>query len=384
MATRFDPFQEMDRMLSSLLSAERASATMPMDLYRSGDNYVLHIDLPGADPGTIDVNVEDRTLTIRAERWPIAGAFVIARGSKTEALVVTATIEDGEHQGRGEGVPYPRYGETVEGATAEIESVREAVEAGADRAALQALLPPGAARNAVDCALWDLDAKLAGVRAWTLAGFQRLDPVKTTYTLSLASPEAMAEQARTVARRPILKLKIGGPDDLGRVEAVRAAAPKTRLVVDANEGLGFDNLVRIAPDLERLGVKMIEQPLKAGEDEALDGYVCPVPLCADESFHTGADFEELAGRYQAVNIKLDKTGGLTEALACRREADARGLMVMAGCMVSTSLAMAPALLIAQGAEVVDLDGPLLLAKDREPGLNYLGSMIEPPPAALWG
>jgi L-alanine-DL-glutamate epimerase-like enolase superfamily enzyme len=325
-----------------------------------------------------------RRLTVAAERWPIAGAFVIARGAKTEALVVTVTLHDGDAVGRGEGVPYPRYGETSEGVIAVIESVREAVEAGADRTALGARLPAGAARNAIDCALWDLEAKLAGKRAWSLAGLERLAPVETAFTLSLGTPEVMAEQARAARARPLLKLKIGGPDDLDRVEAVRAAAPRTRLVVDANEGLSFDDLVRLAPDLARLGVRMIEQPLKAGEDGALAGYDCPVPLCADESFHTGADLAAVADLYQAVNIKLDKTGGLTEALACRGEADARGLKVMAGCMVSTSLAMAPALLIAQGAEVADLDGPLLLARDREPGLRYLGSMIEPPPAALWG
>ncbi len=323
-------------------------------------------------------------LTAREERWPIAGAFVISRGSKTEARVIVVELDDGRHVGRGEATPYPRYGETVEGCLTEIETTRDAIETGIDRLALEALLPPGAARNALDCALWDLEAKRAGVRAWTLLGRERLDPVKTCYTLSLAPPEEMAEAARTVARRPILKLKIGSADHIDRVQAVREAAPKTRLVVDANEALDFEGLRRLAPELAKLGVMLIEQPLKAGEDEALEGYSSPVPLCADESIHTRLELDACARRYQSINIKLDKTGGLTEALALHAAAREQGLEIMTGCMVATSLAMAPALIIAQGAEVVDLDGPLLLARDREPGLVYLGSMIEPPPAELWG
>jgi L-alanine-DL-glutamate epimerase-like enolase superfamily enzyme len=272
----------------------------------------------------------------------------------------------------------------VEGVLDQIEAVRGAVEGGLDRAALQAALPPGAARNALDCALWDLEAKRAGLRAFTLAGLARLDPVKTCYTLSLDEPDAMAAAARAAARRPMLKLKIGGGDDLDRVQAVREAAPKTRLVVDANEALSLEDLRRLAPEFGKLGVQLIEQPLKAGEDEELEGYDSPVPLCADESLHTRAELAACAKRYDAINIKLDKAGGLTEALALKREAQALGVDIMAGCMVATSLAMAPALLIAQGASVVDLDGPLLLAKDREPGLRFIGSMIEPPEAPLWG
>ncbi len=325
-----------------------------------------------------------RRLQILGERWPIAGVFTIARGSKTEAQVVTVSVGDGEHLGRGEGTPYARYDETTETVIAQIEALRDRIEAGADRAALADLMPPGAARNALDCALWDLQAKQEGVRAWALAGLAGPLAVETAFTLSLGSPQVMGEQAFAARERPLLKLKIGGPDDLDRVEAVRVAAPDSRLIVDANEGLSFDDLVRLAPELSRLGVRLIEQPLKVGEDAALAGYDCPVALCADESFHTADDFDAVAHLYQAVNIKLDKTGGLTEALACRAQADRRGLKVMAGCMVSTSLAMAPALLVAQGAEVVDLDGPLLLARDREPGLIYRGSMVEPAPAALWG
>jgi len=323
-------------------------------------------------------------LTARAENWPLAEAFVISRGSKTEAEVVVAEISDQSHRGRGEAVPYARYGETVAGVLAQIDSVRPAIEGGAGRRELQGLLPPGAARNAVDCALWDLEAKQGGVRAWTLAGRPRLDPVKTCFTISLGTPEEMAKAAQANAGRPMLKLKIAGADDLGAVAAVRAAAPRSRLILDANEALDFETLRRLAPELARLRVKLLEQPLPAGQDEALEGYDSPVPLCADESLHTRAELAACAARYAVVNIKLDKTGGLTEALALAEAARARGLEIMAGCMVATSLAMAPAMIVAQGAEFVDLDGPLLMARDRQPGLEFTGSLIEPPAAALWG
>jgi L-alanine-DL-glutamate epimerase-like enolase superfamily enzyme len=323
-------------------------------------------------------------LTVREERWPLARAFAISRGVKTEACVVVVELRQGDATGRGECVPYPRYGESVQSVMAEIEALRGVIETGTDRQALQSLAPPGAARNAVDCAFWDLEAKMSGKRAWEVAGRPRLDPVKTCYTISLGPPEQMAEAAREAARRPILKLKIGGPDDLARVEAVRAAAPKTRLVVDANEGLSFADLRRLAPDLARLGVMLIEQPLKAGQDQELEGFDSPVPLCADESLHNPSDLEACVGRYACVNIKLDKTGGLTQALDLADRARKAGLDIMAGCMVGTSLGMAPALIIAQGAAVVDLDGPLLLAHDRSPGLRYDGSLIYPPEPALWG
>jgi L-Ala-D/L-Glu epimerase len=324
------------------------------------------------------------TLGAEVERWPLAEAFIIARGSKSEAEVVVAEIRDGAHRGRGEAVPYARYGETVAGVLDQIEAVRGRIEAGAGRAELQGLMPPGAARNALDCALWDLEAKRAGVRAWTLAGRARLDPVKTCFTISLRSPEAMAQAARINARRPMLKVKIGGPDDLEAVEAVRKAAPRSRLIVDANEALSFETLRRLAPELARLGVLVLEQPLPAGEDAVLEGYDSPLPLCADESLHTRAELADCARRYGLVNIKLDKAGGLTEALALAAEARASGLSLMIGCMVATSLAMAPALILAQGAEVVDLDGPLLMARDRKPGLRITGSLIEAPPPELWG
>jgi L-alanine-DL-glutamate epimerase-like enolase superfamily enzyme len=325
-----------------------------------------------------------RSLTVRDERWPLAAAFVIARGAKTEAHVIVVEIAEAGRIGRGEAVPYARYGENVEGEMARVESIRTALECGLTRQALQSLLPAGAARNAIDCALWDLEAKLSGVPAWRAAGRSRLDPVKTCYTISLDTPEAMADAARPMARRPFLKLKIGGPDDLDRVAAVRAAAPKTRLIVDGNEGLTFDDLVRLAPDFARLDVKMIEQPLHANADGALEGWTSPVLLCADESLHTREELATCARRYGAINVKLDKAGGLTEALALCSEARRLGLDLMAGCMVATSLSMAPAMIIAQGADVADLDGPLLLARDREPGLLFDGSLIFPPQPELWG
>ncbi len=324
------------------------------------------------------------SLAARVERWPIAGAFTIARGAKTEAEVVVVELADGTARGRGEAVPYARYGETIDETLAQIEALRAPIEAGCETARLQALIGPGAARNALDCALWDLQAKQTGVRAWTRAGRPELHAVTTAFTLSLAAPEAMAAAARAAAFRPLLKLKIGGPDDVDRVAAVRAAAPASALIVDANEALSFDDLRRLAPAFERLGVGLIEQPLKADADEALEGYRCPVPLCADESLHTRAELAVCARRYACVNIKLDKTGGLTEALALAARARALGLSLMAGCMVATSLAMAPAMIIAQDAAFTDLDGPLLLARDREPGLVFDGSRIEPPDPALWG
>ncbi len=324
-------------------------------------------------------------LEAHTERWPIAGAFTIARGSKTEARVIVAEISDrAGHVGRGESTPYARYGETVEGCLAALDQARPALAGDGDLAALQRLLRPGAARNAVDCALWDLKAKQAGTPVWRLADLDAPRPVTTAYTISLAAPAAMAQAARAAADRPLLKLKIGGPDDVERVAAVRSAAPRSRLIVDANEGLDLDALRRLLPDFQRLGVVLIEQPLKAGEDSDLAGLHSPVPLCADESLHTRADLAACVGRYACVNIKLDKTGGLTEAMALAAEARDLGLQIMVGCMVATSLAMAPALLLAGDAAFVDLDGPLLLAKDREPGLVFEGSTVHPPEPALWG
>ncbi len=323
-------------------------------------------------------------LTVRRESWPLAQPFVISRGSRTVAEVVVAELVEGKHRGRGESVPYSRYGETVEGVVAAIEALAPAIAGGLGRAGLQAALPPGAARNALDSAFWDLEAKTSGKSVSRLAGIDPPRPVVTVYTISLGEPEAMGRASAEHASRPLLKLKLTGEGDLERVRAVRAAAPKARLIVDANEGWTPEHFERYASALAELGVALIEQPLPAGRDEALAKMPHPVPVCADESCHTSADVDGLAGKYEFVNVKLDKTGGLTEALALVRAARAKGFRVMVGCMVGTSLAMAPACFVAESAEFVDLDAPLLLAKDRQPGLRYDGSTVYPPKPALWG
>jgi L-alanine-DL-glutamate epimerase-like enolase superfamily enzyme len=325
-----------------------------------------------------------RQLTVRAESWPIAGTFTISRGSKTAADVVVVEIRDGGHVGRGECVPYPRYGETIAGATAAIEAVRPEIERGLDRAALQTGMKAGAARNAVDCALWDLEAKQAGRPVWQLAGLTPPQAATTAYTLSLDTVENMAAAARANADRPLLKLKLSGPGDLDRVRAVHENAPRARLIVDANEAWTPEIYTALAPQLAPLGVELIEQPLPADADGPLAGLARPVPVCADESCHDAARLAHMAGKYDAVNIKLDKTGGLTEALRLAAAAKAAGLGIMVGCMVATSLAMAPALLLAVDARWIDLDGPLLLARDRDYGLVYDGSRVQPATPDLWG
>ena len=323
-------------------------------------------------------------LTLAAEAFPIAGRFVISRGAKTEARVVTVTLRAGEHIGRGECVPYARYGESVEGVSAAIERLRPEIEGGADRAALQLLLPAGAARNALDCAMWDLEAKMSGRRAYVAAGFPRLAPLVTAYTISVGTPDEMRAAAIRAADRPVLKIKLAGDGDEARLAAVREGAPRATLIVDANEAWSEETLLTRLAACARSGVAPVEQPLPAGRDEILGKIVRPIPVCADESAHETTSLAALEGRYDAVNIKLDKTGGLTEALAMAAAARASGFEIMAGCMVGTSLAMAPATLIGQMADYVDLDGPLLLARDREPGLVYEGSALLPPPPALWG
>jgi L-alanine-DL-glutamate epimerase-like enolase superfamily enzyme len=325
-----------------------------------------------------------RRLTVTAENWPIAGTFTISRGSKTAADVVLVEIADAAYRGRGECVPYGRYGETIAASIAEIESVRAALEAGLSRRDLQARMKPGAARNAVDCALWDLEAKQTGQSAAALAGLPALKPVTTAYTLSLGSVDSMAAAAKANAHRPLLKLKLAGPGDLDRVAAVHANAPKSRLIVDANEGWTPAIFAELARKLPPLGVELIEQPLPAADDAALASLARPVAVCADESCHGAETLPQLVGKYDAVNIKLDKTGGLTGALALADAAAAQGFAIMIGCMVATSLAMAPAMLVAQRARWVDLDGPLLLALDREHCLKFDGSRVQPPEAALWG
>jgi L-alanine-DL-glutamate epimerase-like enolase superfamily enzyme len=324
------------------------------------------------------------SLSIRSERWPIAGAFSISRGAKTEAQVVVAELSCGRHIGRGECVPYARYDETVAGVMAALGAIGGKLALGLDRMALQQAMPAGAARNALDCAFWDLEAKRAGRPVHELAALPAPHPLTTAYTISLGTPEAMAVAARAASARKLLKIKLGGPGDAGRIAAVRAAAPRAEMIVDANEGWTADNLAANLAACAAAGVTLVEQPLPAHADAALASIARPIPVCADESVHDRAGLAALAGRYDAVNIKLDKTGGLTEALAMAEAAQRLGFAVMVGCMVATSLSMAPAVLVAQRARVVDLDGPLLLAKDRPDGLRYDGSLVHPPTPALWG
>jgi L-alanine-DL-glutamate epimerase-like enolase superfamily enzyme len=328
---------------------------------------------------------------VSCENYPIRGAFTIARGSKREAVVVVAELygvtQDGRRiRGLGECVPYGRYGETVDGVVAAVSAQTAAIAGGMDRLALQTAMPPGAARNALDCAFWDLECKAAGLPAWRLAGLAEPQPVATAFTLSLAAPEAMGQAALAAAAMPLLKLKLGGgdTDDIARVRQVRENAPNARLIVDANESWTLEQLGRLAPELAALGIALIEQPLPAGEDATLAGFLCAVPLGADESCHGIDSLAGLKGRYGVVNIKLDKTGGLTGALALKTAAQAAGLGIMVGCMVATSLSMAPAFLLAQAADFVDLDGPLLLEHDRDPGIPYNGAWMSVPTAAVWG
>ncbi len=319
-------------------------------------------------------------IDVTRDVFRLAQVFTISRGSRTDAKVLTVSVEEDGIVGRGECVPYARYDETLESVEAEIRGINGRF----DRADLTELLPAGAARNAVDCALWDLEAKRAGKRVWELAGLPAPGPEITAYTLSLDTPEAMQAQAAKNAHRPLLKIKLGTPDDMPRLEAVRAGAPDAKIIVDANEGWSAEVYADLAPHLVRLGVALVEQPLPAADDAALIGMERPVPVCADESCHDRASLAGLKGKYDVVNIKLDKTGGLTEALALKQAALAEGYDVMVGCMVGSSLAMAPATLVAQGVLVTDLDGPLLLAEDRDPPLDYDDKGVHPPAPALWG
>lgn len=325
-----------------------------------------------------------RVISVEAERFPIAGTFTISRGSKTEAEVITCMISDRGHRGWGECVPYKRYGETMDGVRDAIEAMRRQIEGGINRKDLLDAMPAGAARNAIDCALWDLEAKMSGIAVAAAIHAVPLSALETAYTLSLGEPEAMAAQARANAGRPLLKVKIGSDNDMARIRAVTEAAPNSRIILDANEGWTDANIVENLAFAAEHGITLIEQPLPAGHDAILRHIAHPVPICADESVHEAKDLETLVGLYDAVNIKLDKSGGLTAALTLRDRARELGFDVMVGCMVGTSLAMAPAVLLAQGAEFVDLDGPLLLARDRQPGLVYEGSLVLPPDRVLWG
>ncbi|MGY0572945.1 N-acetyl-D-Glu racemase DgcA [Bradyrhizobium sp. RDM12] len=323
-------------------------------------------------------------LVARIERFPIAGSFTISRGAKTEAVTVVAEVSQNGLIGRGECVPYPRYGETPEATLAAIQAMRAAVAGGLTRQALQAAMPPGAARNALDCALIDLEAKAAGLRAWNLLDRPEPGERTTAYTISLGTPEAMAAATANAAHRPLLKIKLGGDGDPERIAAVRKAAPESELIVDANEAWTEANLEANLSACDAVGVTLVEQPLPAGQDDALARIKRPLAVCADESVHDRNSLAPLRARYDAVNIKLDKTGGLTEALAMADAAQALGFEIMIGCMVATSLSMAPAMLVTPQARFIDLDGPLLLARDRDHGLRYDESLVYPPDASLWG
>lgn len=324
------------------------------------------------------------SLAARIERFPIAGSFTISRGAKTEAVTVVAEVSRDGLTGRGECVPYPRYGETPEATLAAIQAMQQAVAGGLSREALQAAMPSGAARNALDCALIDLEAKAAGLRAWSLLDRPVPGERTTAYTISLGTPEAMAAATAKAAHRPLLKIKLGGDGDPERIAAVRKAAPESELIVDANEAWTEANLEQNLAACDAVGVTLVEQPLPSGKDDALARIKRPLVVCADESVHTRSSLASLRERYDAVNIKLDKTGGLTEALAMADAAQALGFEIMIGCMVATSLSMAPAMLVTPQARFVDLDGPLLLARDREDGLRYDDSLVYPPASSLWG
>ena len=325
-----------------------------------------------------------KIVSVHHESWPLRGVFAISRGARTHSEVVVVELRDGDAVGRGECVPYPRYGESVAGVMAAIEQVAGRVAEGLDRAGLEARLPAGAARNALDCALWDLEAKRRGRPVHALAELPPPVPVVTAFTISLDAPDAMAARAAEAARYPLLKLKLGGEGDLARVRAVREAVPDTRLIVDANEAWTAAQLPDYLAAMADLGVELVEQPLHAGEDGPLDGIAHPIPVCADESCHTSADVAGLVGRYDVVNVKLDKAGGLTEAIRVVAAARAAGLRVMVGTMMGTSLLMAPAMLLASAADWVDLDGPLWLARDRPDALCWDGTHLHPPVPALWG
>ena len=319
-------------------------------------------------------------IDVSQDSFPLKSAFRISRGSKTTADVVTVKLTRNGVQGWGECVPYPRYGETVESVTEQLQSVPPHITP----ADLIETLPAGAARNALDCAIWDVKAKETNRRVWQLANLPKPKPLQTAFTLSLGTVENMTRAATQNAHRPILKLKVGTPDDLDRLVAVRNAAPDAKLVIDANEGWTIDDYQLLIDHLVDMNIALIEQPFPAGQDACLSNLHRPIPICADESVHTSSDLPALVGKYDCVNIKLDKSGGLTAAMDLKAKAQAIGFDIMVGCMVGTSLAMAPALLLASDATLVDLDGPLLLAKDREIRISYDARGMHPAPVELWG
>ena len=316
--------------------------------------------------------------------WPFASTFRIAYRAQSTAETVWVELKEGTLTGRGEGMCVFYHGETIDSLLAQLTAVKDDLVKGISRAQLQELLPPGGARNAVDCALWDLEAKRAGHRAWTLAGINSVQPLLTAYTLSMDSPEAMGKAAAAVPKYSLLKLKLSGQEDIERVSAVRKARADVEIIVDANQSWSERHLHELIPPLAQLGVKLIEQPLLAGQDDALAGFTSPIPICADESCQTTESLPSLIGKYQYVNIKLDKTGGLTEALRLAHAAQAAGFKLMVGCMAGSSLGMAPAFLIGQLCSVIDLDGPLLAASDVPHPIRYEGSQMQVPPVTLWG
>lgn len=323
-------------------------------------------------------------LNITRDAFRLKQTFTISRGSRDVAEVLTVHLSDGEFTGRGECYPYARYGESLDSVTAQIKAVEAELSQGLDNEALLSLMPAGAARNAVDCALWDLTAKRLDTPVWQLANLPEPEKIITAFTLSLDTPEAMQASAADNAHRPLLKIKLGGEGDLDRLKAVREGAPNATLIVDANEGWTGATYDTLAPVMLELGVSMVEQPLPQSDDEELAGRARPLTVCADESCHGVASLDALVGKYDMINIKLDKTGGLTEALALKAAAIDRGFDIMVGCMVTSSLAMAPAMLVAQGAKVADLDGPLLLGEDRDAPIHYEGSEMSCAPRVLWG
>jgi L-alanine-DL-glutamate epimerase-like enolase superfamily enzyme len=319
----------------------------------------------------------------KEEFWPLKHPFRISRGSRTEAHVIVVSVTEGKCTGRGEGVPIARYNQSAATVLAQIESIRTVRDLNRDN--LQQLVPPGAARNALDCALWDLEAKRSGKRVWELASIRTVDQVETSFTISLDTPERMANAATAAIQLPILKLKLGGDDaDRARVEAVHAAVPKARLLIDANESWSTEHYWKTVPALAELGVELIEQPFSVGDDEVLGTLDHPIPVCADESCHTTADLPRLKSRYEVINVKLDKSGGLTEGLQLYQRARGNNFKILIGCMVCTSLSIAPARLLASNANWVDLDGPLLLARDRDRGLLYQNGRIGMPASDVWG
>ena len=327
----------------------------------------------------------NRSLKVQENVFALSQPFVIARGARDKANVICVEISEGENKGWGESVPYARYNETVQGVMETIETLRDKLEGGMNRETLQECLPAGAARNAIDCALWDLEAKQTGKPVFKLAGINEPKPCVSAYTISLGEPEQMNTDAKKCADYPLLKIKLGGQQgDVERLNAVREGAPNSDIIVDANEGWDVEMFNEMTEIFVKCGVRMVEQPFPAEKDEVLRELDHPLPICADESCHVRGDLEKLKGKYDVVNIKLDKTGGLTEALALRKEAEKCGFEIMVGCMIGSSLSMAPATLVAQNAQYVDLDGPLFLADDREPPIVYKENMIFPPQTKLWG